>query len=174
MFAWVKSNLPEIKVILTWADGMQGKCGYVYQASNFIYTGKVAGEMYIKDGIKIHVRQMKSLLIPKGVKDERITVRPTLEEMKRLNIRHYKGNQYQYIYFLCDKREKKRLLSECLADLNLERPKDNDLSWKVKDIESGQWIPCGKPPYKTDFNKENKDDVFDSMEQMTIFDFIEE
>lgn len=40
---WLKSNHPEIKILFTWADGMLGKVGYVYQASNFIYTGKVGG-----------------------------------------------------------------------------------------------------------------------------------
>ena len=40
---WLKKYHPEIKILFTWADGMLGKVGYVYQASNFIYTGKVGG-----------------------------------------------------------------------------------------------------------------------------------
>ena len=36
---WLKKHLPELKVLFTWADGMVGKVGYVYQASNFIYAG---------------------------------------------------------------------------------------------------------------------------------------
>ena len=36
---WLKHNHPEIKVLFTWADGMQGKPGYVYQAANFRYAG---------------------------------------------------------------------------------------------------------------------------------------
>ena len=51
------------------ADGMVGKVGYVYQTSNFIYAGYSEGEMYMKDGVKIHVRQMKSFLVPEGQKD---------------------------------------------------------------------------------------------------------
>lgn len=41
MLEWVKSNLPEVKLIFTWADGMLGKVGYIYQASNFLYGGHI-------------------------------------------------------------------------------------------------------------------------------------
>lgn len=79
---WLEKHLPELKVLFTWADGMVGKVGYVYQASNVIYAGYSDGEMYMKDGVKIYVRQMKSFLVPGGQKDGRITVRPTTEQMK--------------------------------------------------------------------------------------------
>ena len=29
---WLRKNIPELKVLFTWADGMIGKVGYVYQA----------------------------------------------------------------------------------------------------------------------------------------------
>ena len=153
---WIKENIPELKVLFTWADGMVGKVGYVYQASNFIYAGYSGGEEYMKDGVKIHVRQMKQFLIPKGVKDERITVRPTLEQMKQFNIQHYKGKQYRYLMFLCDKNEKKRLLEECLIDLTLPKPKDDDLSWTIKDVNTGKWVESNKPPYITDIDLSTK------------------
>ena len=153
---WMKKNLPEIKVLFTWADGMVGKVGYVYQASNFIYAGYSGGEMYMKDGVKLHVRQMKSFLVPSGVKDDRITVRPTLEQMRKYNIQHFKGKQYRYLLFLCDKKEKKRLLEECLIDLSLPRPKDDDLSWTVKDRSTGKWVGSKKPPYITDVDQHTK------------------
>ncbi|MCI9094218.1 MAG: hypothetical protein HFF36_10625 [Coprobacillus sp.] len=153
---YIKVNFPEIKILFTWADGMIGKVGYVYQASGFIYAGYSNGEMYMKDGVKIHVRQMKSILIPKGVIDKRITVRPTLEQMKQFNIQHYKGKQYRYLKFLCGKQEKKRLLNECLIDLNLPNPKDNNLSWRIRN-KYGKWIDSKKPPYITDIDQKTKD-----------------
>lgn len=143
---WIKQNEPQIKILFTWADGMLGKVGYVYQASGFIYAGYSQGEMYMKDGIKIHVRQMKAFLNPK---DKRITVRPTFEEMKRYNIQHFKGKQYRYIRFLCGKFEKRKLLKKCLVDLSNNNPKDKDLYWKTRNNE-GKWIICDKPPYRTD------------------------
>lgn len=102
---WLKENHKEIKILFTWADGMLGKPGYVYQASNFIYAGYSGGEMYMKDGVKIHVRKIKALLIKDGEKDDRLTVRPTLEQMRELNIKHYRGKQFRYLLFLCDKKE---------------------------------------------------------------------
>ena len=153
---WIKANIPELKILFTWADGMVGKVGYVYQASNFIYAGFSGGEMYMKDGVKIHVRQMKSFLVPDGEKDNRITVRPTLEQMKSFDIQHFKGKQYRYLLFLCSKQEKKKLLQECLVDLNLPRPKDDDLSWTVKDLNTGKWVKSNKPPYQTDVDQKTK------------------
>lgn len=156
---WMKVNLPEIKVLFTWADGMLGKVGYVYQASNFIYAGFSGGEMYLKDGVKLHVRQMKSFLVPEGVKDSRITVRPTLEQMRKYDIQHFKGKQYRYLLFLCNKRERKRLLEECLIDLTLPRSKDSDLSWRVKDMATGKWVESKMPPYRTDVDQHTKEIV---------------
>lgn len=153
---WIKRNIPELKILFTWADGMLGKVGYVYQASNFIYAGFSIGEMYMKDGVKIHVRQMKSILLPKGAKDERITVRPNTEQMQQFGIQHFKGKQYRYLMFLCDKWERKKLMAECLIDLNEPRPKDNDLTWTVKNIQSGKWDNSNKPPYVTDIDQKTK------------------
>lgn len=153
---WIHRNIPELKILFTWADGMVGKVGYVYQASNFIYAGYSDGEMYMKDGVKIHVRQMKSFLVPGGQKGSRITVRPTMEQMKKYGILHFKGKQYRYLLFLCDRKEKQKLMDECLIDLELPRPKDNDLSWRVKDAETGKWVDCDKPPYATDVDQKTK------------------
>lgn len=155
LIKWLKKYHPELKILFTWADGMLGKVGYVYQASNFIYAGWSGGEMYMKDGVKIHVRQMKPFLTH-GEKDDRITVRPTLEQMRELNILHFRGKQYRYLYFLCDAKEKRRLLDECLIDLTLPHPKDDDLSWTVKDLNTGKWIESSQPPYQTDFDLNSK------------------
>ncbi|XZL75278.1 hypothetical protein ACSXA3_08040 [Clostridium perfringens] len=42
-------------------------------------------------------------------------------------IKHYKGMQLKYIYFLCNKRLKKKLLKEATVDLNFNYPKTKDL-----------------------------------------------
>ena len=36
---WMKEHCPEKKFLYTWADGIMGKPGYVYQAANFLYGG---------------------------------------------------------------------------------------------------------------------------------------
>lgn len=90
---------------------------------------------------------------------EKRIVRPTLEQMGKYDIRHFKGKQYRYLLFLCDKREKKRLLEECLIDLALPKPKDDDLSWTVKDMATGKWVESKKTPYRTDVGQHTKDIV---------------
>lgn len=93
---WIKNNL-SIKVLFTWADGMLGKCGYVYQASNFIYAGKSNSDIYLFDGYKIHPRQTRDLF-KKDDNDTRITIRPTIKQLKEYSIDRYKGHQFKYIY----------------------------------------------------------------------------
>ena len=77
------------------------------------------------------------------------------------------------MYFLCDKHEKKRLLNECLLDLTLPRPKDDDLEWTVRDINTGKWIKSKQPIYITDVNRSKDRTSFSEEEQqMTIFDYM--
>lgn len=169
LIKWLKVNHKEIKVLFTWADGMLGKVGYVYQASNFIYAGYVGGEMYLKDGLKIHPRQTRQLFSPN---DERMTVRPTLEQMRLNNIRHFKGRQYRYFYFLCDKKERRRLLSECVVDLHQARPKDKDLVWEVRNNINGRWYLSEKPPYETDMDDVKEVQITkneETYEQLSLF-----
>lgn len=171
---WLKVNDPTIKVLFTWADGIMGKPGYVYQACSFLYGGFSLTDIYLKDGVKIHPRQTKKLFA-KNENDKRVTVRPTQEQMKQYGIEHIRGKQFRYIKFLCSKTEKKKLLKECLIELNKNYPKKENLYWE-KQIEKGCYIQCGKPYYKTDFNSKNK--IFDNFntndKQTNIFDFIGE
>lgn len=158
---FIRKNFPQIKILFTWADGMLGKCGYVYQASGFIYCGYSMTDIYMKDGQKIHPRQTKALLSPN---DKRKTVRPTKQQMKELNIKHYKGKQFKYFKFLCSKVEKKKLLRECVVSLELPFPKENDLEWWVLN-DNGKWVNSEKPNYKSDLNHEQVLGVFNSKQK---------
>ena len=151
LIRWIKRNLPDIKVLFTWADGMLGKCGYVYQASNFIYVGYSPTDMYLKDGVKIHPRQTKRLF--GEANDKRLTCRPSKAQMLKYGIEHWRGNQYKYIFFTCDKREKRRLLAQCIVSLPQNPPKDKDLRWRKQNLRSGEWEDSSCPIYRTDLNK---------------------
>ena len=155
LIKWIKINCPDIKVLFTWADGMVGKPGYVYQAANFLYLGYIWTDMYMKDGIKLHPRQTKQFF-SKGKEDKRVSCRPTLEQMKELNIAHYKGKQFKYIYFVCDKKLKRELTKESLEPITRDYPKEKDLAWKVKNID-GKWVASDKPPYVTDMDSKTRD-----------------
>tara|TARA_B100001057_G_C22770494_1_gene919383 strand:+ start:200 stop:1102 length:903 start_codon:yes stop_codon:yes gene_type:complete len=59
---WIKDNCPDVKFLYTLADGIMGKCGYVYQAANFYYGGEYWTDSYIsRDGEKVHPRTTRKL-----------------------------------------------------------------------------------------------------------------
>ena len=45
---WMKKNT-NAKFLYTWADGIMGKPGYVYQAANFLYGDYIWTSIYIND-----------------------------------------------------------------------------------------------------------------------------
>jgi hypothetical protein len=164
---WVKRNLPEIKLLFTWADGMLGKVGYVYQASNFIYAGFSDAEFYMRNGQKLHPRQTKAIF---GLEnDTRMSVRPTLQQLNEYNIRHIRGKQFRYIYFTCDKKLQQKLRQECTVPLSIDHPKEHDLAWRVKN-ENGKWKASTLPEYKTD---RIKDFLGAASKQETDFGFLQ-
>lgn len=145
---YIKDNFKEVKLIFTWADGMLGKVGYVYQASNFYYAGfSVTDTYFTEDGVKVHPRQSSKIF-----NDGKKNARPTFEQLKQFNIKHYKGSQFRYVFFLCSKTEKRKLFKECKVKLNFNYPKEQDLKWKVKNLETGKWEVAEKPSYVSDFN----------------------
>lgn len=145
---WLKINYPQLKVLFTWADGMLGKVGYVYQSASFYYAGYYLTDIYLMEGVKIHPRQTRNLF-KENINDKRLTIRPSQDQMQKYSIEHYKGKQYKYLTFLCSSREKKKLIKECTYALTLNYPKEDDLMWKKLD-NTGKWVISGKPPYKTD------------------------
>ena len=59
---WMKVNTPERQFLYTWADGIMGKPGYVYQAANFLYGGFIWTQIYISNkSEKIHPRSARKL-----------------------------------------------------------------------------------------------------------------
>jgi hypothetical protein len=62
LIKWMKENT-NCLFLYTLADGIMGKCGYIYQASNFIYMGKFSTSVYMDNetGEKIHPRSAKKL-----------------------------------------------------------------------------------------------------------------
>lgn len=162
--SWIKNNMKEVKVLFTWADGFRGKVGYVYQACSFDYIGFITTDAYMMNGTMIHPRKIKKLLVSDYKNEKRITVRPTLQQMKELNIQKYKGKQFKYIKMLCSKTEQKNLYRDCNIKV-LKYPKEDALSWTVQN-EYGKWIKAEKPNYITD------DLIIKKDLQTTIFDFI--
>jgi hypothetical protein len=133
---WMKIFLPEKKYLYTWADGIVGKPGYVYQSANFLYGGFIWTDIYIgADGEKIHPRSSKELCKENAIflgKEKVFWL--TDDFMKTKSIRRIKGKQFRYIMPLT-KKLAKTLNVDSTVEWNLHYPKHVDLIWREKNNE---------------------------------------
>lgn len=149
----IKRQFPERKIIYTWADGMLGKPGYVYQASNFLYGGYIWTDCYFdNDGERIHPRQSAAML--SKFKDNTRKARPSHHQLEQLGIKHYYGKQFRYAYFLCGEKEKKRLIQESTVKWTLDHPKHSDLQWKIWTEDGIKY--CEPPEFDASKSKYSK------------------
>ena len=144
---WIKQNLPEKKFLYTWADGIVGKVGYVYQASNFQYGGYIWTDIYISHtGEKIHPRSSKPLLKENAEylgKEKLFWMTPDFMKLK--GIRRIRGKQFRYIYPL-SKESKKILKNGSTVEWGLNYPKEVDLLWKEQ-LDKGIYGILEKVPH---------------------------
>jgi hypothetical protein len=97
-------NKVDKEIVVSYAEAEQGHIGYVYQATNFIYTGLSAKRgNYTIEGSNLHSQTI-------GDKYK------TVKELKRVFGDKFsyqpRPRKHRYIYFNCDKRRKKELLSK--------------------------------------------------------------
>ena len=141
---WIKQQCPEKQYLYTWADGIMGKPGYVYQASNFLYGGFIWTDIYISaDGEKIHPRSTGTML------EENVEFKMkrdpaffagreprlfwlTADYLDHKDIRKIAGKQFRYILPL--NKKARRHLKKSKVSWGTNYPKDNDLVWRDKSI----------------------------------------
>lgn len=128
--AWLKSHKPEKLFLYTMADGIMGKCGYVYQASNFYFGEGYKTSVYMMDnGEKLHPRGSKQLLKENCVFSKRDKLFwMTRDFMKHKNIKHIEGLMFRYIYPL-SKKAKRIMNQDSTLMWDKNYPKDCDLKW---------------------------------------------
>jgi hypothetical protein len=129
---WMKTNLPDCKYLYTLADGIVGKVGYVYQASNFYYGGTFWTDIYMgSDGAKIHPRSAKELLVENAEfagKEKVFWLTPAF--MQHKNMRRIKGLMFRYIYPLTKKARRDLFSEKTTMEWTLTHPKHDALMWK--------------------------------------------
>jgi hypothetical protein len=91
----------EIKIIVSYADTSVGHVGYIYQATNFIYTG-----------LTIPMKEWK--LKGKNLHSQNVSKSKSLEEKKKDETfeQIYRPQKHRYIRFLGNKKEKEERLSK--------------------------------------------------------------
>ncbi len=182
---WMKENCPEKQFLYTWADGIMGKPGYVYQAANFLYGGFIWTQIYISDkGEKIHPRSSKRLCTEnyefkvkrepdffKGKKIDKKTGHAriywlTQDFLDHKGITKVYGKQFRYILPLNKKARK--FLKKSNVEWNLNYPKGNDLIWN-KSTKEGKKQLEGMPYIDSNMTEYNAKNVNAHMGTLEAF-----
>jgi hypothetical protein len=109
---YLQKNYPQIKVLVSFADPAQGHLGIIYQATNWIYTGKGKGEFFFRhNGKVIHPRTLSDY-----PKEKRMKIR------RNPKSRVWKEGKHRYVYLLGSRKQRK-LLKRCLRLPRLPYPK---------------------------------------------------
>jgi len=155
--AWIKTHYPDKYFLYTWADGIVGKAGYVYQSANFRYGGFIWTDVYISSrGEKIHPRSSKELCRENAVfSGKKKIFWLTYDFMKTKRIRRVKGKQFRYIYPL--NKTAKKMLRGSTVDWVIKYPKDIDLEWKQQ-TDSG-YKKVSKPKFNMQVVVHNKKNI---------------
>ena len=156
---WMKKNTPERLFLYTWADGIVGKPGYVYQSFNFLYGGFIWTDIYMSDkGEKIHPRTSRELCEENAKmigKDKVFWL--TYDFMKQKGIKRIKGKQFRYILPL--NKKSKRMLKDSTVKWTKEYPKDKDLQWKEMIAQGKYELMNGEPEFNLDIVEYNSKNV---------------
>ena len=141
-FKILAKHQPLTKLVFSWADGMWGKPGYIYQASNFLYGGFIWTDSYrMADGKRIHPLQIQSFLREQGIQITQRTLRPSLETMERIGWQQFRGKQFRYIRPL----QPLDFHASPFRWDNSGYPKNADCEWMIR-TPSG-WVASENPVF---------------------------
>ena len=143
---WARENT-NVKFIYTLADGIMGKCGFVYQASNFRYIGNFKTDVYMDrvSGEKIHPRSAKQLCKENAEwegKEKVFWLTHTFCEHKGID--RIRGLMFRYMYPLS--KSAKKILKKYNEYGGLKNPKEIDLIFE-KRVKLGGYEQIKKPDF---------------------------
>ena len=152
----VKKTYPNLLFLYTMADGIMGKCGYVYQASNFLFGEKYFTQVYMmENGEKLHPRSARGLCEENAKFSGKEKVFwLTSDFMKKKGIKKIEGYMFRYIFPL--NKKAKKLMKKSNMEWTRNYPKEKDLEWF--DRTSMPRVKIDKPPFTFEdiiYNKKN-------------------
>jgi len=121
--------LPKPSIVVSYADTSMNHNGYIYQATNFIYTG-------------LSAKRTEWRIIGSNRHSRTLTAQHTLKEMQNNPDKFHRldrPQKHRYIYFLGDKKQKKEMLSK--LNYNIEPyPKGDNVNYEVGHIPTVQGV----------------------------------
>lgn len=106
---------PKPCAVISYADSEQGHCGYIYQATNWVYTGATVAHdhTYIVDGKRVHSMTLRD----KGITNPKEWARKNnIETVKPLP-------KHRYFYFVGNTRQKKDMKEKLVYEIIKDYPK---------------------------------------------------
>lgn len=159
---WIRQHKPAVKFLYTMADGIMGKCGYVYQAANFYFGEKYWTTVYMmENGEKLHPRSSKSLLKENCQFSNRHKLFwMTTDFMVHRGIKKINGYMFRYIYPLTKDAERIMMTQSTLhwSRQSQDYPKEKDLMWMdVTDAKQKRVID--RPSFTFEHAKYNEKNI---------------
>lgn len=179
---WLKKEKSQINFLYTLADGIMGKCGYVYQASNFYFGEAFRTSVYLmNNGEKMHPRTSANMLKDNvrylkangkwNTKKEKLSWF-TKDYMNLHGIKLIDGFMFRYVYPLNRKAEK-MLNTESTLSWSRKKedfPKEVNLKWY--DRTNGHSIQITRPNFTFEeqkFNRQKKETDNNAINLMQLF-----
>lgn len=157
---WLKENMPNVKVVISYADNSMGHKGYCYQASGFTYYGQSRPtKEHFLDGERIHERVLNSRYgtSSPSVLKEKLGDRYVYKESKESKSRYYK-------IIAQNKTDKKQILKNILVE-SLPFPKGDNKRYDM--TKNGSF---------SKLDKESADEINTDIvyQPLDLFDFASE
>lgn len=152
---WLKENMPNIKVVISYVDNGVGHHGYCYQASGFTYYGqsRAVREHYV-DGKRVHEKTLFNIYgsCAKSFLKEKLGNRYELIENNATKSRYYK-------IIAQSKREYKEIKKNILVE-SLPYPKGDNQRYDIN--IKGKFM-------ELDEEKAQEQDTREVIQQLTLF-----
>lgn len=129
--------LPKPMVVVSFADTFQHHHGYIYQATNWIYTGLTEPRMdtIVKGKENMHSRWM----VDKSKQTEKGGAVKKLKEEGKAYMKE-RPRKHRYFYFLGDKRQKRDMLKSLKYPIVKEYPKGDNIRYDASFVPPTQLL----------------------------------
>lgn len=143
-FKLLNLDFPEIKAIISYADGERGHTGRIYQATGFLYQGNSSLALMPNYGISltgppnykwIHSRTVNSIWGSHNVEFLKKAIGKTFFRKKE-------SKKHRYIKFISPKKSENRLLEKSLKHPILPYPKSNIYEDEIEKVEVSSTEVC--------------------------------